>query len=443
MSGIALILAGHGSHISGETAGIVWGYVDRLRAWGVADEITACFWKEPPAYSQVLETVAADDIVIVPVFTARGYFSSEVIPTEMGLGAGVNVREDKRIHLTPTIGEHPHLEAIVDKRLRDIVAMYGLPPRETAAAIIGHGTPRNRHSRDAARQQADRVREINWLREVVAVYLDDKPDIPSVYASTTAANIIALPYFLAPGSHVTRDLPRALGISGLRSPEVVDGRAVYYAEPVGSDETICQVILQLARGTNLSFAPERSTCAWGGFPQAGRQTLLNALETARILNFGQLMVSEERVWHGDEVADSIALDSPAALRAFLRERPFRPLPTSRDLPGAWHVDLAHPAQAHAVIETIYPGLIADWAAQRHGTLKIESLQAIGSRQDGMFKDIHKLPEEIIRKAISKVCGNCIRQPSWWSEIGPASAGLPCRAACNLWLSTARKIGDAA
>ena len=50
MSEIALVLAGHGSHISPHTAGIVWRYVDLLRLWGVADEITACFWKEPPAF---------------------------------------------------------------------------------------------------------------------------------------------------------------------------------------------------------------------------------------------------------------------------------------------------------------------------------------------------------------------------------------------------------
>ena len=85
MSGVALVLAGHGSHISAETAGVVWGYVDRLRRMGVADEITACFWKEQPALSRVLDSVAADEVVIVPVFTAQGYFTRDVLPAEMGL----------------------------------------------------------------------------------------------------------------------------------------------------------------------------------------------------------------------------------------------------------------------------------------------------------------------------------------------------------------------
>lgn len=441
MSGIALILAGHGSHVSANTAGIVWDYVDHLRRLGVADEITACFWKEPPAFSQVLEAVESDDVVIVPIFTAQGYFTGEVLPTEMGLESSLTIRGGVRIHLTPTIGEHPLLESVVETRLREMINRHGLAPRETAAAIIGHGTRRNRRSRDTARHQADRIRGLNWLNEVVDVYLDDEPDIPSVYQLTSSPNIIALPYFLAEGSHVTCDVPRALGISGGRPSARVNDRTVYYCEPVGADETICQVILELARDTGLEFEAEVCASAWSAFPAAGRRTLMEALETERMLGFGQIRVCPERVWHSDDSGQSCVIDSPRQLRRILRERPFRPLPTSMDLPGGWHVDLEHPEQAHAVIETVYPGLMADWAAQKREELKTESLLRIGKRQNGMFKNIHNLPRNVIQKAIDSVCGNCIRQPSWWSDLGKAGTGLPCRSACNLWLSTARQMGD--
>ncbi len=442
MSGVALILAGHGSHISPNTAGIVWAYVDRLRSWGVAAEVSACFWKEPPAFSQILATVCAEQVVVVPVFTARGYFSSEVIPTEMGLRGSVTECGGKTVQLMATIGEHPLLESIVERRLRDLVAEYGLRPEETAAAIIGHGTPRNRHSRDATQQQADRIRALNWLSEVVAVYLDDEPTIPSIYHSTRAENIIALPYFLAQGSHVTQDLPRALGITGEKVPERAQGRNIYYGEAVGTDESICQVILELARESGLPFpVAEAAVGSWDGFPLAGSQELMEALEREGTLRFGQLIVSRERVWHGEEAVASRAIGSPAALRAHLRERPFRPLPTSTDLPSGWHVDLAEQRQAHAVIETVYPGLVADWAAQKRGDLQTESLVGISGRQGGMFKDIDKLPEPVVRRTVETVCGNCIRQPTWYAPN--EQADLPCRAACNLWLSTARKLGGAA
>ena len=443
MSGFALILAGHGSHISANTAGIVWNYVDRLRRQRVADEITACFWKEQPAFSQVLDTVEAEDVIIVPVFTAKGYFAGEVIPAEFRLDGELTIRGDRRIHLTPTVGEHPQLRSIVETRLRETVEQYGLPPADTAAAIIGHGTRRNRNSRDTAHHQAERIHALDWLSEVVDVYLDDEPDIPSVYRNTRAANIIALPYFLAGGSHVTHDVPRALGISELESVNHVNGRSVFYCEPVGSDETICQVILELARDAGLPLAPSAGSGAWTGFPRAGRSVLLQALESGRILRFGQISVSKTSVRHSDASSDSKGFASPAALRAYLRDDPFRPLATSADLPGGWHVNLAQPEGAHAVLETVYPGLIADWAAKQCGALKTESLRDIGTRQNGLFRDIHKLPKRVIKTAMDKICGNCIRQPVWWPGFQETGDQLPCPSACNLWLSSARQLGDAA
>lgn len=442
MSGTALILAGHGSHVSANTAGVVWGYVDRLRNWGVADEVAACFWKEAPAISQVLDTVEAVDVVIVPVFTARGYFTSEVIPTEFGIADGDKFRPGRRIRLTPPVGEHPHMQSLVERQLRATIERYDLSPDLTAAAIIGHGTRRNRQSRDTARHQAQRIRELNWLSEVVDVYLDDEPDIPSVYQATSAENIIALPYFLAEGSHVRIDVPRALGIADPDGVNQVNGRSVYYCEPVGADESICQVILDLARATGLPFPVKKAASKWSGFPSAGRRALLQTIESGTILQIGQVIADRNHVWHRDSAGEGEAIDSPAALRAFIRDVPFRPLATSADLPQGWHVELAEPQHAHAVIETVYPGLVADWAANRRGGLRIETLDDIGMRQSGMFKDIHRLPQNVIKMALQKVCGNCVRQPMWWHGVSRSGSQLPCRSACNLWLSAARQLGDA-
>ena len=440
MSGVALILAGHGSHISANTAGVVWAYVDRLRRLGVADEISACFWKEQPAFSRVLDSVAADEVVIVPVFTAQGYFTRDVLPAEMGLDGPLTRRGKRRIHLTPTVGEHSLLNTIVDTRLRDALAKFDLPAGQTAAAIIGHGTPRNRGSRAAAKAQADRLRASGWLREVVSVYLDDEPAIPSIYHSTSAPNIIALPYFLAEGSHVTSDVPRALGLSPGRTAQSVDGRKVYYCEPVGDDESICEVILDLARETGIPFQASRRPDEWAHFPTAGRDSLLRALAEERVLQFGQVTLSAERAWRTGDSAPGRAVKTLGELRRRLREAPFRPLATSRNLPGGWRVDLEAPEQAHAVLETVYPGLVADWAAQQERNLEIESLETVSQRQVGLFKDIHRLPPQVIEQTVEQVCAGCVCQPTWWSG---ATSDLPCQSACNLWLSTAQKKGEAA
>ncbi len=437
MSGIALILAGHGSHISPKTAGIVWDCVDTLRRLGIADEVTACFWKESPAFSAVLNTVAADDVLVLPLFTAHGYFTTQVLPAEMGLRGPLTRRGKRRIHLTRCLGEHPRLNAIVDERLRETITRRDLAGQETAIAVIGHGTRRNRQSQATARQQADRLRAQGWAREVAAVYLDDDPDIPSIYCNTSAPNILALPYFLADGSHVSIDIPRALGITGGGSAAKVHGRKVFISDPVGDVASLCDVTLAMARETGMAFEPREVAGAWDGFPSAGAGALLEALQTGRILLFGEVLVSRERVWHGDAPEGSRAFRSPAALRRHIREQPFRSHAASADMPGGWHVDLDRPEDAHAVLETAYPGLLADWAARHAGKLSTVSLHELSQRQAGMFRGIDKLARAVIELTINRVCGACSRKPNWWNDTKKTDESLPCREACNHWLSAAR------
>jgi len=145
------------------------------------------------------------------------------------------------------------------------------------------------------------------------------------------------------------------------------------------------------------------------------------LARQKTLQFGQVKVDRRRVWHSDNRTEGKIFTSPAALRAFLRDDPFRPLATSADLPAGWQVPLDAPEQAHAVLETLYPGLIADWAASKRGALKTDALKAIGKRQNGLFQDIHRLPVIVIKMALDKVCGGCVRRPTWWPEADPAGS----------------------
>src|SRR5262245_48052676 len=115
----ALVLAGHGSHITPSTAGVVWKHVDALRALGVADEITAAFWKEMPSFHGVIHSLPADDITIVPLFTAQGYFTRTVIPAEMGLEGVITQRAGRTLRYARTLSEHPYLAAIVRRRVED------------------------------------------------------------------------------------------------------------------------------------------------------------------------------------------------------------------------------------------------------------------------------------------------------------------------------------
>ena len=426
----ALILAGHGSHISPHTAGLVWGCVDRLRALGVADEITACFWKEPPSFRGVLDTVQAREVVIVPVFTAQGYFTQTVIPTEMGLDGARTIRDGRVIHYARTLGEHPGLVAVVRQRVTETLAAAALDPQEVAVAMIGHGTPRSATSQDATRQQAAQLHAAGLVAEVFAVYLDDDPPIQSLYDTVRAPTIIAVPFFLAPGSHVKQDIPRALGLG--ESGGTVRGKRVFYTAPVGTAETLDTLMLDLARETGLPFAPSKTDEPWHGFPAVGQDDLWQAVQSAGTLEFGQLRLTPSEVVAG---GGGDWFTTPAALRARVRELPFRPLPTTRDLPGGWHVRVTAPHVLGAVVETVYPGALADWARQRCGTFVPGSLPALAARQTGMFRQVDQIPDEAVERTVATVCGACIRHPAWHDA---SHDHIPCAEPCNFWLSAIRK-----
>lgn len=425
----ALVLLGHGSHISPNTAAVVWEAVDTLRALGIADEITAGFWKEQPSLSRVLHTLAAADITLLPMFTAQGYFTRQVIPAEMGLDTRGAIR------MTKTLGEHPKVSEIVQSRLRDALTTHWLRPDDVAVAVIGHGTKNNPASRAATESQAESLRALQLAAEVVAVYLDDDPDIPSVYALTQAPVIIAIPYFLAAGSHTSEDVPHELGLADGQTEAVIDGRRVIYTPPIGAQGGLTDILLSLIADSGMAMSARPVTSVWDGMPTAGREVFLEALAQTGQLTFGALTVTPDEVRCGDGAALP-TLTTPAQVRDATRLNPFRPLMTARHMPNPWRVPLPQPEHAHAVVETAYPGVIAEWAAEQRGDFKPVQLPTVIARQQGMFRVLNDFSAESEAAYVCEVCGGCMLTPRW-TRVAGGSGELPCAEPCNLFLSAAK------
>lgn len=441
MTTSALVLAGHGSHISPHTAGLVWKHVDRLRAADVADEVTAAFWKETPSFHRVFDSLTAADITIVPLFTAHGFFTRTVIPAEMGLDGPLTRRDGRTLRYARTLSEHPRLAKIVQQRIEEALALSGVPADRTAAAIIGHSTRRDPESRRATEAQAELIREEGIVAEVVAVYLDDSPGIAEVYDITSAPNIIAVPYFLALGSHTTLDVPSALGLEPGQTVGHVRDRTVYYTPPVGVEESLQDVILELAHDAGAPLRSGRpGGSAWDCFPAAGRDDLITAVRQAGAMRFGQLLLTPSEVRPVADGGESHlqVIDDPSALRRCIRENPFRPLATTLDLPGGWRVPISRIERLHAVVETVYPGVAADWSAYRRGEFAVETLDATSARQAGMYRALAALDHTQRADTVQRICRHCLRHPTWFDS---ALSPIPCGEACAVWMSAALESTD--
>ncbi|MFN8447457.1 MAG: CbiX/SirB N-terminal domain-containing protein [Anaerolineae bacterium] len=436
MPGNALVLLGHGSHISPETAGVVWEQVDRLRALNVADEVTAAFWKEMPSFHQVIDTLAADDVTLVPLLTAQGYFTQTVIPVEIGLSGALTRREGRTLRYTPTLGGHPYLARVVRRHIEDALRQSGADPASAAVAIIGHGTRRSPESRRATLEQAEMAR--GMAAEAVAVFLDDTPAIPDIFTLTTQPVVIAVPFFLALGSHTTIDVPRRIGLAPGATVGEINGRTVYYTPPVGVGGNLTQAILEIAREAGAPLHEPSAAGAWDGFPTAGRDALIEAVRAAGWIEFGELTLTlhDIRPTEIDMEREIVEFSDPGALRAHVRRAPFRPLATSTDLPRDWVVRVERRAQIHAVVETIYPSVAAEWA--RRESLAVTPLNALATRQTGMYRQIDQIAPERRAEVVARVCGRCIRRPTWHDG---SREPIPCAEACNYWMSRALEARD--
>jgi sirohydrochlorin cobaltochelatase len=445
MTGTALILAGHGSHISPETAGIVWEQVDKLRALGVADEVTAAFWKEMPSFHTVFNSLESTDITVVPLFTAQGYFTQTVIPAEMGLTGVITKRDRRTIRYARTLGEHPYLFTVVENWVDAARRALRAAPEQTAVAIIGHSTGRNPDSRKAAEAQAAHLRQMNIFAQVEAVYLDDTPAIADIYTLTDAPYLIALPFFLAEGSHTTIDVVRELGFTDAdRDRQIVNGRMVFYTPPVGLTDKLPDLILELAREAGAPLHEPHDGSPWDCFPAVGRERFWRVMTKMSPVNlgfsslrFGQLDVTLQEVSYrlDDDPIDTIT--DLAELRRRVRENPFRSLATSADLPRGWRVPVDYDLRrVHAIVETIYPGVVGDILLHQ---FSVGTLKSTLARQTGQYRGLEQLSSAQVKQVVNKVCNHCVRRPNWHykqSITGSKPSKLLCPEPCNFWLSAA-------
>jgi sirohydrochlorin cobaltochelatase len=90
-----------------------------------------------------------------------------------------------------------------------------------------------------------------------------------------------------------------------------------------------------------------------------------------------------------------------------------------------------------VVETAYPVVIAEWAAEQRGEFKPVQLAAVTARQQGMFRVLNDFSAESEAAYVREVCAGCILTPRW-ARVGGGHGGLPCAEPCNLFLSAAKE-----
>jgi sirohydrochlorin cobaltochelatase len=263
-SNAALVVLGHGTVLNGQSAAPVYQHAAELRRRKIFAEVREAFWKQEPQIKNVLAEISVPRIFIAPLFISEGYFSTQIIPKELGFNFPENskfkIQNSKLFYCRP-VGSHDSMTKVILSRAVEIVKNFPFPrapkTNEITLFIAGHGTEKNANSRKAIERQAELIRTLKIYADVRAIFLEENPCISDCYSLTKTKNLVVVPFFISDGLHSVEDIPVLLGEAERivkerlaagqptwRNPTEKNGKLVWYSPAVGSDPGMADVILE-------------------------------------------------------------------------------------------------------------------------------------------------------------------------------------------------------
>ena len=262
-----MVVLGHGTTLNDQSAAPVRQHAAELRRRKTFREVREAFWKQEPHIKTVLAEIAAPRVFILPFFISEGYFSIEVIPTELGFSFPDNLKlktKNSELHYCRPVGSHDLMTTVILTRAKEVVEQFPFPrapkPADTTLLIAGHGTGRNANSRKAIERQAELISGLKVYAGVGAIFMEEEPFIKDCWQTLNTKNIIVVPFFISDGLHAVEDIPVLLGepervvkerlAAGQptwRNPTERDGKRIWYAASIGTEPLLAEVILERVR----------------------------------------------------------------------------------------------------------------------------------------------------------------------------------------------------
>ena len=124
-----MVILGHGTTLNDESAAPVLQHAAELRRRKIFADVRAAFWKQEPHIKTVLAEITAPRVFIVPFFISEGYFSTEIIPKELGfpsVPSTINHQLSTHCYCSP-VGSHDLMTTVILGRARQVVEKFPFP----------------------------------------------------------------------------------------------------------------------------------------------------------------------------------------------------------------------------------------------------------------------------------------------------------------------------
>ncbi len=238
----ALVLVGHGSARNPGTRLPICAAVQEIRRRGSYAQVRCGLWKEEPHVSVTLDKLEdhIEEVTVVPVFIADGYYTRQVIPEQMQLSLPESTLKGRNVRYTRAVGSHPRFADLILQRAQEAGWHSG-----DSLVVLGHGTPRNPESGTNVYLQAERLRRRFPGEEIKTQYIDQAPFVTEVWERCSGQRIVVVPLFVADGWHVTETIPEDLGLAEGRARR--GDRELIFTGAAGTDPGMADVILSIAR----------------------------------------------------------------------------------------------------------------------------------------------------------------------------------------------------
>jgi len=210
LSSFAVVLAAHGSSHDGRINRPLFRLAEHIAASGNFGKVTPAFLDGQPRVDSVLDEIQQESVVVIPVMTSCGYYTEVVFPKRL---ASAN----NQVLFAPPIGQHPLLAELVADDIR--VSLAEAAPRQSLAIIVvGHGTRRNKKSCLTTVRLVQGLRKQLPNHRVRFAFLDQRPYLEHVVATTPDEKVVVVPFLMGLGPHATCDIPKAFGGGNLTEP---------------------------------------------------------------------------------------------------------------------------------------------------------------------------------------------------------------------------------
>ncbi|HEV2453957.1 MAG TPA: CbiX/SirB N-terminal domain-containing protein, partial [Verrucomicrobiae bacterium] len=117
---------------------------------------------------------------------------------------------------------------------------------DSVLVVLGHGTGLNENSSAPARQHVAELRRRRIFREVREAFWKEEPQIKNVLSGISGPRIFIAPLFISEGYFAGQIIPRELGFENGSRKMNVTGSQIYFCAPVGTHDSMTQVILTRA-----------------------------------------------------------------------------------------------------------------------------------------------------------------------------------------------------